>query len=222
MTGRIVHADVPHRAQPLERALLPVWLLGNAAVYAAIAGPARSMRLAWCPSPAVPASARTEGPIAYVAWHRYNFASTHALAQLPDRLRPTLVMHDGLTSRALTHEASAWFGFETFVFRRRSPVPPRAQIVDYVRASGRSIAILPDAGGPYGRVKPGMMQVAAEAGAWVQPFVVHVDRALVLGRRLRHVVPLPRAHVELRWGEPLPPDAGAAACQAALEALDAA
>src|SRR5689334_16950717 len=108
------------------------------------------MRLSWSPSPAVPARARTEGPIAYVAWHRYNFASTHALAQLPGPLRPTLVMHDGLASRALTHEASAWFGFETFVFRRRSPVPPRAQIVDYVRASGRSIAILPDAGGPYG------------------------------------------------------------------------
>ena len=121
-------------------------------------------------------------PLVFVTWHRFNFAATAALRALPPRA-PTLVMHDGVASRALTHEASAWLGFETFVFHRRSPVPPRAQLVDYVRATGRSIVNLPDSGGPYGVMKPGILEVARACDALVVPFVVAAQPALTLGRR---------------------------------------
>jgi hypothetical protein len=221
MPGRIVYADVPHEPPPFERATRPLCWLGNATVFGLIAAAARTSRITWAPSPEVPASARTSGPIVYLTWHRFNFASTPALALLPDEARPSLVMHDGLASRALTHDASRWFGFETFVFRRRSPVSPRTQIADYVRTAGRSIVVLPDSGGPYGRVKPGMMQVAAECGAWMQPFVVRARGAVVIGRATRHVVPLPRATLELCWGDPLPPGATVQQCQHAMDALGA-
>jgi lysophospholipid acyltransferase (LPLAT)-like uncharacterized protein len=127
-------------------------------------------------------------------------------------------MHDGVASRALTHEASAWLGFETFVFRRRSEVAPRAQLVDYVRQSGRSIVNLPDSGGPYGVMKPGILEVARACDALIVPFVVDARPALSLGRTLRHVVPLPFARVTLRRTAPL---AGATVddCQRALDAL---
>jgi hypothetical protein len=219
VTGRLVYADVPHRAPPFERATRPLCWIGNATVFGLVAAAARTARVAWEPSPEVPAASRTRGPIVYLTWHRFNFASTPALALLPEATRPSLVMHDGLASRALTHDASRWFGFETFVFRRRSPVSPRAQIAEYVRATGRSVVVLPDSGGPYGRVKPGMMQVAAECGAWMQPFVVRARGAAVVGRAVRHVVPLPRAELVVRWGEPLPPGATAEQCQRCLDAL---
>lgn len=166
MAGRIVYADVPFEASRFERAARPLCWLGNALV-AGVTGPAAlTSRVRWLPTPEVPALSRTNGPVVYVTWHRYNLAITPALKRLPAASRPSLVMHDGLASRALTHEASAWFGFETFVFHRRSPVSPRRQIADYVRSTGRHLAVLPDAGGPYGRVKPGLLQVAADCGAW--------------------------------------------------------
>jgi lysophospholipid acyltransferase (LPLAT)-like uncharacterized protein len=159
-------------------------------------------------------------PLVWLTWHRFNFAATAALRALPAALRPTLVMHDGLASRALTHEASAWLGFETFVFRRRSAVSARAQLVDYVRSSGRSIVNLPDSGGPYGVMKPGILEVARACDALVVPFVVDARPSLTLGARLRHVVPLPWARVTLRHAAPIAAAAASVdACQRALDAL---
>jgi len=210
---------VPHEPPRWSRATRPLALLGNAMVLAAAGPPAWTARVTWTPSREPPAASKAPGPVVYVAWHRYNLALTPPLARLPPGLRPTLVMHDGLASRGLTHEASAWLGFETFVFRRRSPVSPRDQIAAYVRSSGRSIVVLPDAGGPYGRVKPGVLRVAADCGAWVQPFVPRVRGAVVVGRTLRHVVPLPACSIEVVWGDPLAPGATAEACQRGLDAL---
>ena len=219
MAGRIVYADVPFEASRFERAARPLCWLGNALV-AGVTGPAAlTSRVRWLPTPEVPALSRTNGPVVYVTWHRYNLAITPALKRLPAASRPSLVMHDGLASRALTHEASAWFGFETFVFHRRSPVSPRRQIADYVRSTGRHLAVLPDAGGPYGRVKPGLLQVAADCGAWIQPLVPRVRGAVRVGRTQRHVIPLPGCSIELQWGEPLPPGATPEQCQRGLDAL---
>jgi hypothetical protein len=220
MGGRIVYADVPFEPPRFERATRPLCWLGNVLV-AGVTGPATLLsRVRWHPSAEVPALSRTSGPVVYVAWHRYNLAVTPALKRLPPASRPTLLMHDGLASRGLTHQASAWLGFETFVFHRRSPVSPRTQIADYVRSTGRHLAVLPDAGGPYGRVKPGLLQVAADTGAWLQPLVPRVRGALQLGKRLRHVVPMPGCRIEVTWGEPLAPGATPEQCQRALDALD--
>ncbi|MGZ3441287.1 MAG: hypothetical protein ACXVDD_17325 [Polyangia bacterium] len=217
--GRLVHADVPH-APSTPRVLEPLFLLSNASLFALHAPSMWSARVAFAESiePLVEA-ARTR-PLVWLSWHRYNFAATAALRALPAAIRPTLVMHDGVASRALTHEASAWLGFETFVFRRRSDVAPRAQLIDYMRRSGRSIVNLPDSGGPYGIMKPGILEVARACDALVVPFVVDAHPALALGRTLRHVVPLPFARVTLRRTPPLA-DATVDDCQRALDALEA-
>ncbi|HEY8088416.1 MAG TPA: hypothetical protein VIF09_11240 [Polyangiaceae bacterium] len=219
MAGRIVYADVPEpRATSLATRFFS--LLGNGAVSAILAPATRTATVTWSPEVRAPVHARTAGPVVYVTWHRYNLASTPALLRLPPAERPTLIMHDGLASRALTHDAGAWFGFEIFVFRRRSRVSPRDQIAAYVRASGRSVMVLPDAGGPYGRVKPGSLHVAAACDAWIQPLVPRVRRRLVIGRTLRHVVPLPGCTVDVVWGDALAPGTSPEECQWALDALD--
>ncbi|HEX9100926.1 MAG TPA: hypothetical protein VF997_01915, partial [Polyangia bacterium] len=213
--GRLVHAEVAHTAAT-PRALEPLFVLSNASLFALHAPAMLSARVVFAEPLAPLVEAARVRPLVWLAWHRFNFAATAALRALPEALRPTLVMHDGLASRALTHEASAWLGFETFVFRRRSTVSPRAQLVDYVRATGRSIVNLPDSGGPYGVMKPGILEVARACGALVVPFAVAARPSLTVGRRLRHVVPLPFARVTLRRGEPLAADdAGVAECQRA-------
>lgn len=218
--GRLVYADVPH-APATSRALEPLFLLSNAWLFVLHAPSLWSARVGFAePLEPLVAAARTR-PLVWLTWHRFNLAATAALRALPPAIRPTLVMHDGAASRALTHEASAWLGFETFVFRRRSPVPPRTQLTDYVRRSGRSIVNLPDSGGPYGAMKPGILEVVRACDALVVPFVVDVRPSLTLGRRLRHVVPLPFARVTLRRGAPLDASAGVDDCQRALDALAA-
>lgn len=217
--GRLVHAEVAHAAAT-PRVLEPLFVLANASVFALHAPALLSARVAFAEPLAPLVEAARARPLVWIAWHRFNFAATAALRALPAALRPTLVMHDGVASRALTHEASAWLGFETFVFRRRSPVSPRAQLVDYVRATGRSIVNLPDSGGPYGVMKPGILEVARACAALVVPFTVDARPSLTVGPRLRHVVPLPFARVVLRRGEPL--DAARVTveeCQRALDAL---
>jgi lysophospholipid acyltransferase (LPLAT)-like uncharacterized protein len=105
------------------------------------------------------------------------------------------------------------------MFRRRSPVSARAQIIDYVRRTGRPILNLPDSGGPYGVVKPGILEVARACDAWLVPFVVDARPAAVLGATLAHVIPLPYCRIDVRRGELLDGRASALDCQRALDAL---
>ncbi len=215
--GRLVYADVPY-APSTPRALGPLFVLCNASLFALHAPAMWSARVVFADPLAPLIEAARARPLVWLTWHRFNFAATAALRALPEAIRPTLVMHDGVASRALTHEASAWLGFETFVFRRRSSVPPRAQLVQYMRTTGRSIVNLPDSGGPYGVMKPGILEVARACDALVVPFAVEARPSLALGRTLRHVVPLPFARVTLRRAAPL-----AAAtvddCQRAIDGL---
>lgn len=219
MSGRVVHARVAH-ARVTPRALEPLFWLSNASLFALHAPAMWSARVAFATEIAPLVDAARVRPLVWVTWHRFNFAATAALRALPGELRPTLVMHDGVASRALTHEASAWLGFETFVFRRRSEVPARAQLVDYVRESRRSIVNLPDSGGPYGVMKPGILEVARACDALVVPFVVDAQPSLTVGRALRHVVPLPFARVTLRYAAPrAAADTSVDDCQRALDGL---
>jgi lysophospholipid acyltransferase (LPLAT)-like uncharacterized protein len=195
------------------RALDALLAPSNAAVFAVNYVAARTARVRFTrPAEQLPLCA------VYFAWHRYNYAVTPALVRLPPALRPTLVMHDGLASRALTHASSEWLGFERFAFARRSGASPTQQIADYVRRTGRSIFLLPDSGGPYGVVKPGIARIARACDVPAVPVRVRCDRKIVVGRTLRHVLPLPTATIEVDFGDPIAPgDVTVEACQRALE-----
>lgn len=214
--------DSGPRGPGWQRLATPLWLLSNGAVYLACAAAQRLVRIEPGDEPAVQAArAQAGGPVLYIAWHRYNYVLAQLMLRWPEPLRPTLIMHDGLASRALTHESSAWLGFTTFVFTRRGRRPPRQQIRDYITRTGASILLLPDAGGPYGVVKPGIVELAAACAAPVQPLGVRCQGTLRLGRTLRHELPRPGCRLTLRAG-PLLPAAVVTRerCQAELEALE--
>jgi len=69
---------------------------------------------------------------------------------------------------------------------------------------GRDTALAVDGPrGPRGRLKPGVLQVAALAGTPVVPVAVSARPARVLGTWDRTLVPLPFARLRLRYGEAL-------------------
>ncbi|MBN2170787.1 MAG: lysophospholipid acyltransferase family protein [Candidatus Krumholzibacteriota bacterium] len=96
------------------------------------------------------------------------------------------------------------------------------RLVRLARA-GRDTALAVDGPrGPRGRLKPGVLQVAALAGAPVVPLAVSARPVRILGTWDRTLLPLPFARLRLRYGEALAVPRGAgreelAALQDALE-----
>jgi hypothetical protein len=195
-------------------------LLGtNAALYAVHLAVTPTSRVVF-QEPFVPEDSKSDGrPLIYITWHRLNYVSMPVFLSLPAEDRPTIVMHDGVASRAFSHRSTVWMGFEAFAFRMQSRVSPRQQIIDYVCSTGRPILNLPDSGGPYGRMKPGILEVAKACDARLIPFVVTASPAVTLGRKLQHVIPLPKCTFNVRRAPPLPSTATVEECQQALDGL---
>ena len=78
-----------------------------------------------------------------------------------------------------------------------------------------------DAGGPYGRVKPGLAEIARATGAWVVPLVVRGRPVIEFTRPWHYVFPLPFCSVLASYGEPLDGrEATVDRCQQALDAVE--
>jgi hypothetical protein len=213
-------SDAPHRggvSQRLGRLLDPFLLASNAALYGLFRGVQPTSTVVF--REPIVNEADGDRPIIWITWHRLNYVATPAMLALPERVRPTIICHDGVASRAFSHFSAPWIGLDVFVFRRRSPVSPREQIVKYIRETGRSILNLPDSGGPYGKVKLGILEVARAADARIIPFVVDAKPSARVGKTLEHVIPLPFSRFEVRRGPALDASATASDLQDALDAL---
>lgn len=217
--GRMSYAPVPFEA-PWYRPLLQPLVFGSNLAVAAWMYPCwRTARTLWSPSLDVLAATLADAgrPVIYYTWHAYELLGACAFRDVPEALTPVGIGHDGVRSRML-QQAFRWCGVSIWVYRRRSPIRPKQQIIDLL-CSGRSrIALAADAGGPYRRVKPGLPEIARAADALLVPFVVRGRGVLLLRRRVRYDVPLPFCSLVLYYGAPLDGrDATVAACQQALE-----
>lgn len=215
--ARLYHARAGRGSARQARALsTPLWLLTNA-LFAALQYPAfRTARVSIHP-PGVRSGRRVR---IYYTWHGLSWVSHVAFRAVPRTERPVSIAHDGPASR-LNQRASVWYGFDMLVFARHMGVTGRDQIVEFLRVERRGVMIFPDSGGPYGILKPGMLEIARRAQAELVPFVVHTRGAPSVGRRMRHRVPLPFCRVELEFGEALLPESTTLdACARALEHLD--
>jgi lysophospholipid acyltransferase (LPLAT)-like uncharacterized protein len=193
----------------------PVLVGSNAALVAFYVAFARTVRVVFREE-LVP---KTDKPIIYITWHRMNYAATPVFRAVPSRDRPTFIAHNGVASRAFSHQAPVWLGFDVFAFRKGGERSPRDQIIEYIRTTRRPILNLPDSGGPYGKMKPGILEVARACEAVVVPFVVIAEGAATVGKKMKHVLPMPFARLEARRGALLDGHATAADCQRELDAL---
>ncbi len=118
-----------------SRWITPLLLGSNAALFAVHLAVTPTAEIVFREPFVVPREANR--PLIYITWHRFNYVCMPMLRSLPSESRPTVIVHDGLASRAFSHYSSVWMGFEAFMFRRRSPVSARDQISEYVRRTGR-------------------------------------------------------------------------------------
>lgn len=221
--GRISFAAVPHETGWRQRLLQPLTLLTNGALTLWIYPAWRTARVRWDPPierllKQVSASGR---PIIYYSWHAYEPTIFLAFRDTPEALIPTPIGHDGLLSRML-QRTGARFGYRLWIYRRKSPVSPKDQIIQMMKATKRNIGLIPDAGGPYRRVKPGIASIARATGAWLVPIITHGQPSLIIRWPVHFRFPLPFSSVTVFNGGPLD---GASvtleACQAALEDVEA-
>jgi hypothetical protein len=216
-------SDAPHQRSLLDVCLEPLVYAANVAVACSLYPAWRTARIRWEPDPAqlMRLFKERSRPIMCFAWHAYELNSLCAFRDFPRDVVPVAIGHDGPQSRAL-QQAAAWFDFPVWAYRRRSPVPPKDQIINLLKAERPVIGVFVDAGGPDGQVRQGFLDVARAAEALLVPLVWHARPALVL--RLphrRYCFPTPFARVTAYHGQPIDgisatPDA----CRDALRALE--
>lgn len=222
MPSLIRFSGAPHEAHRLSRLLEPVIYISNLAVAAWIYPAWSTARVRWKPDLAALIrlfEERTQPLICY-GWHAHELLMFCAFRKVPRRLMPTAIGHDGFLSRALQH-FSTWYGVPVWVYRRHSTVRPTTQLIDLLANSREAICLFPDAGGPDGLVKPGIVEVARATGARLVPMAVEAHPVVAISGRRRYLLPLPFARVVAHYGDPL--DGGqctVADCQRALELLE--
>lgn len=155
------------------------------------------------------------------AWHAYELNSFCAFRDFPRDLVPLAIGHDGSLSRAL-QQASSWYGFTVWTYRRRSPIPPKAQIIHLLKAERPVIGVFPDSGGPDGHIRPGFLEVARVAEAVLVPMTWHARPGLVVRPApRRYYVPAPFSRILACYGQPIDGvHATADGCRSALEGLE--
>jgi len=183
----------------------------------------RTSRIQWEPDAAVLIRLFKERsrPIMCFAWHAYELNSFCAFRDFPRDLVPMAIGHDGPQSRAL-QQSAAWYGFPVWVYRRRSSVQPRTQIINLLKAERPVIGVFVDSGGPDGQVRPGFLEVARAAEALLVPMAWHARPVIVLRTpRRRYCLPLPFSQITAYHGQPMDGiNATRDDCRDALEALE--
>jgi lysophospholipid acyltransferase (LPLAT)-like uncharacterized protein len=162
---------------------------------------------------------RSRSVICY-GWHEYELLTFCAFKGWPADIMPTGIAHDGFLSRAL-HRSSTWFGFPVWVYRRKSPVRPKQQLIDLLSSSRRVIGLIADAGGSDRELRTGMVEVARATDALLIPMTVVARPVITIAYPKRYALPLPFACLRAYYGDPI---AGSAAtvtgCRQALDELE--
>jgi len=221
--GRISFAAVPFEKPPWYSSLLqPLVLAANALLVLWIYPCWRTVRIQWLPSLDGLASLvrETNRPLIFYSWHAYEPVTLCAFRDVPPELELTGIGHDGVLSRML-QRATAWFGFRLWIYRRESVIRPKQQIIDMVRSRGSNIGLFADAGGPYGRVKPGLPEIARATEGWLVPIVVRGRPIFTLPWPVRYAFPLPFCRLKAYYGDPIDGrEATVDGCQRALELVE--
>jgi len=204
MSRSVTFADVPHATPPWWGRFVGPLVFGvNLAVAAAMYVPWRTARVHWHP-PLEGLLARmveTRRPFILYTWHAYELLTLCIIRSMPTAMQLTGIGHDGLRSRML-QRTMAWYGGRIWVYRRKSPIGAREQIIQMMRRERANIVLVADAGGPYGQVKPGLAEIARDSSAFLVPFAVRGRGVTWIRRPVRQGIPLPFASLVAVHGEP--------------------
>jgi len=198
------------------------YLVTNALLYSALWPTHRTIDVRWSQSFDDLERDAAERPVLFCSLHRYGYLLFMVFGrQVPASMQPRVIGHDGHASRMQTR-AGVWAGYPLVEFKRQSLQTPRGQLIEHLRGRPGPVALLPDSGGPYGTVKPGVIEIASATDAVIVPWAARCIRGCVtVGRTMRHVVPLPFGRVEVARGRTLRAgERTRAALQSELDALE--
>lgn len=221
MPRLIRFSNAPHQARALDVLLEPLIYLTNLTVAGWMYPAWRTARIQWEPDVAelIRLFKERSRPIICFAWHAYELIGPCVFRDFPRDLMPLAICHDGPRSRAL-QAAGAWYGFPLWVYRRRSPIQPKAQLIDLLKAERPVIGLFPDSGGPDGQVRPGFVEVAQATEALLVPMAWHARPVLMVRSPRRYCLPVPFSRVTAHYGQPIDGvRATADDCRCALEVL---
>ena len=159
-------------------------------------------------------------PIICFAWHKYELIGACVFKDFPNHLIPVAIGHDGFWSRAL-QQTSVWYHMPMWVYRRKSPIKPKAQLINLLRTEKTIIGLFPDSGGPDGQIRNGFVEVARSTEALLIPMVWHAKPVFTPGGKRCYCFPVPFSEVTAVYGKPMdgncvtPDD-----CRQALEQLE--
>lgn len=201
----------------------PLFYVSNLAVASCLYPAWRSARVQWEPDVAelIRFFKERSRPIICFTWHAYELIGTSVFRDFPRELVPLAIGHDGPRSRAL-QQSAAWYGFPVWVYRRRSPIQPKAQLIELLKTERPVIGLFPDAGGPDGHVRPGFVDVARASEAFLVPMFWHARPVVVVrSAPRRYCLPVMFSRITAYYGQPID---GAHAtvedCRYALEVLE--
>lgn len=203
-SGRISFASVTTEETGYWPLLRPLIRASNAALTAWLYPCWRTAHVRWSPPLNILAD-RVRGsgrPVIYYSWHAYELMLLLGFRDVPGFLKPIGIGHDGVLSRML-QSTGARLGFHLWIYRRKSAIRPRDQIIELIRTRECHIGLFTDAGGPYGRVKPGLAEIARATDALVVPLITRGRPRLKLSRPWRYGIPLPYCRVVVFNGPPL-------------------
>jgi len=216
-------SDAPYRARAFDAVWEPLVYVANLAAATCLYPAWRTARIRWEPDveQLIRLFKDRSRPTICFAWHAYELNGVCVFRDFPRDLVPLAIGHDGPASRAL-QQSVAWYGFPIWVYRRRSPIQPKAQIINLLKAERPVIGVFVDSGGPDGQVRPGFLEVARAAEALLVPMAWHARPRLVLrALHRRHCLPVPFSQITAYHGQPMDGiDATLADCRDALDALE--
>ncbi len=205
MYPRVTYAGSPASSR-FRHWLNPFYILTNVLFFLVYFPCLKSSRISWDPGYEdwFVAHAGSGQPLIFYTWHAYSWWFISAVMALPAKDRPTGISNDGVMSR-MNSGSSTWFGVDMVEFKKVSAEAPREQIANFVNETGRSIMIFPDAGGPYRRIKPGLIAIARATQSRIVPVVLDVRPRIPFGFRMKHLLPVPFARLRVLLGEPVDP-----------------
>ncbi len=220
--GRLSFATVPFERRWYAKLLHPIAIATNLFVTAWLYPSWRTARVRWSPpfGGLMNRAGAERRPIIFYSWHEYEPLMFLAFRDVPDPLKVTVIGHDGLVSRML-QQTAARLGFHVWIYRRRSTISPKEQIIKLIQTRQCNIGLIPDAGGPYRKVKPGIAEIARATNALVVPLVPLGQPALTVPWPKRFILPLPFCSLVVCTGTALDGSTTTVAeCQNALEGIE--
>lgn len=204
MRRLIQFSNVPHEARAHDALLEPLICFTNMAVAGLMYPAWRTARVRWEPnrSELIQIFSERTRPVICFAWHKYELVGTCAFRDFPRNLFPTVICHDGFWSRAL-QQTGVWYDVPMWVYRRRSPVKPKYQLIDLLRAQKPVIGLFPDSGGPDGNIRTGFTDIARSAGAILIPMAWHARPVLALRFPRLYYFPVPFSYYTCFFGQPM-------------------